>query len=107
MDFENMTPEEIDKTLKSLENISKIFNDMPDVEETKLIAEKQVETNKLMFNTIQRISEIWAETLERVKSPMERTLINGFLANNYKQLQEFEKMIKDAENSIEELKKMQ
>lgn len=102
-----MSEEEIDKLIKSLEQISS-FIGVSEVnpEEMVMIHENMLLTSKEMMDLIQKQNGRWVDIYEKTQNSFCKVLIKGLIDKNFISLKEIEENGYDINRELEKYKKM-
>lgn len=102
-----MSEEEIDKLIKSLEQISSFigFSGI-NPEEMVMIHENMLLTSKEMMDLIQKQNGRWVDIYEKTQNSFCKVLIKGLIDKNFISLKEIEENGYDIKKELEKYKKM-
>lgn len=102
-----MSEEEIDKLIKSLEQISS-FIGVSEInpEEMVMIHENMLLTSKEMMDLIQKQNGRWVDIYEKTQNSFCKVLIKGLIDKNFISLKEIEENGYDIKKELEKYKKM-
>ena len=102
-----MSEEEIDKLIKSLEQISS-FIGVSEInpEEMVMIHENMLLTSKEMMYLIQKQNGRWVDIYEKTQNSFCKVLIKGLIDKNFISLKEIEENSYDINRELEKYKKM-
>ena len=102
-----MSEEEIDKLIKSLEQISSFIGVREiNPEEMVMIHENMLLTSKEMMYLIQKQNGRWVDIYEKTQNSFCKVLIKGLIDKNFISLKEIEENSYDINRELEKYKKM-